>query len=238
MGKFTNISFLQIIKDIFINGTLYHLWYFPALILGLWITYFFMKKLGKQKTFLVTIILYLVGLFGDSYYGITEMSGIVTNIYNGIFYIFDYTRNGVFLVPLFLFLGYMVKTNKESKKYDSYLSLLFFICMTFEAIILQHFNLQRHDSMYLFLIPLMFFLFRYLMSKSNSSNKTLRFVATGIYILHPLFIVAIRFMSGILGLEKVLVQNNLILYAVVSLCSLVFMLFAEKTKGLVKNGKH
>ena len=150
------------IKDIFINGTLYHLWYFPALILGLWITYFFMKKLGKQKTFLVTIILYLVGLFGDSYYGITEMSGIVTNIYNGIFYIFDYTRNGVFLVPLFLFLGYMVKTNKESKKYDSYLSLLFFICMTFEAIILQHFNLQRHDSMYLFLIPLMFFLFRYL----------------------------------------------------------------------------
>ena len=40
MGKFANISFIQIIKDIFINGTLYHLWYFPALILGIWITYF------------------------------------------------------------------------------------------------------------------------------------------------------------------------------------------------------
>lgn len=238
MGKFTNISFLQIIKDIFINGTLYHLWYFPALILGLWITYFLLKKMDKQKAFLVTIILYLFGLFGDSYYGISEMSGIVTNIYNGIFSICDYTRNGLFLAPIFLCLGYMVKTNKESKKYDFHLSLLFFICMTLEGIILHHFNLQRHDSMYIFLIPLMFFLFRYLMSKSNSSNKTLRFVATGIYILHPLFIVAIRFMSGILGLEKVLVQNNLILYIVVSLVSLVFIFFVEKTKRLVKNGKH
>ena len=48
MGKFANISFIQIIKDIFINGTLYHLWYFPALILGIWITYFLIKKLGNN----------------------------------------------------------------------------------------------------------------------------------------------------------------------------------------------
>jgi len=58
------------------------------------------------------------------------------------------------------------------------------------------------------------------------------------YIIHPHFIVAIRFMSGILGLEKVLVENNLILYIVVSLVSLVFMLFVERAKGLIKNGKH
>ena len=45
MGKFNNISIFSIIKDILINGTLYHLWYFPALILGIWITYYFIKKL-------------------------------------------------------------------------------------------------------------------------------------------------------------------------------------------------
>ncbi len=44
MGKFNNISIFSIIKDILINGTLYHLWYFPALILGIWITYYFIKN--------------------------------------------------------------------------------------------------------------------------------------------------------------------------------------------------
>ena len=48
MGKFNNISIFSIIKDILINGTLYHLWYFPALILGIWITYYFIKKCSAK----------------------------------------------------------------------------------------------------------------------------------------------------------------------------------------------
>ncbi len=71
------------------------------------------------------------------------------------------------------------------------------------------------------------------MIKSNSSNKTLRFIAPGIYILYTLFMVAVRFLSRILVLKE-LVQNNLILYRVVSLSSLVFMLFVEKVVRLVK----
>ena len=59
MGNFSNIDFIQIIKDILINGTLYHLWYFPALILGLWITYYLIKKMGVKKTFLIAIFLSL-----------------------------------------------------------------------------------------------------------------------------------------------------------------------------------
>ena len=45
--------------------------------------------------------------------------------------------------------------------------------------------------------------------------------------------VAVRFLSRILVLKE-LVQNNLILYRVVSLSSLVFMLFVEKVVRLVK----
>lgn len=71
MGKFNNISIFSIVKDILINGTLYHLWYFPALILGIWITYYFIKKLGNRKTFIIVIVLYIIGLLGDSYYGLT-----------------------------------------------------------------------------------------------------------------------------------------------------------------------
>lgn len=51
MGSFKNIDIITILKDVFINGTLYHLWYFPALIVGVWITYYLVKKLGRKKGF-------------------------------------------------------------------------------------------------------------------------------------------------------------------------------------------
>ena len=89
MGSFKNIDIIIILKDIFINGTLYHLWYFPALIVGVWITYYLVKKLGRKKTLIATILLYIIGVFGDSYYGITIMNQITKNIYELIFNIFD-----------------------------------------------------------------------------------------------------------------------------------------------------
>lgn len=213
------------------------MWYFPALIAGLWITYFLVNKLKKKTTFLIVSILYLIGLFGDSYYGIAQTSGIITNIYNVIFKVCDYTRNGLFLVPIFIYLGYVVKTNKVNKSADLYISLCCFICMTIEGMVLHHLNYQRHDSMYIFLVPVMFFLFRYLMSKNSTSNKKLREISTGIYIFHPLFIVAIRFVSGIVGLEKIFVENNLILYLTVCLGTFLFTLLIQRGKGLFKNVK-
>ena len=83
----------------------------------------------------------------------------------------------------------------------------------------------------------MFFLFRYLMSKNSTSNKKLREISTGIYIFHPLFIVAIRFVSGIVGLEKIFVENNLILYLTVCLGTFLFTLLIQRGKGLFKNVK-
>ena len=42
------------------------------------------------------------------------------------------------------------------------------VFMSVEGSILHYYNLQRHDSMYLFLIPLMYFLFCYLMDQSKT----------------------------------------------------------------------
>lgn len=50
-GQLKNLSFLQLILNITINGTFYHLWYFSALVLGIFIVYFLLKKLSlKTKT--------------------------------------------------------------------------------------------------------------------------------------------------------------------------------------------
>ncbi len=231
MGKFSNIDIIILLKDIFIEGTLYHLWYFPALISGLWITYFLIKKLGN-KTLYIVVILYAMGLLGDSYYGVTKSFNLLNIIYDYIFKIFNYTRNGLFLAPIFLYLGYIVKGSK-SKKYDIYLSVLLFICMTIEGFILNSFSYQKHDSMYIFLIPFMYFIFRYLMT-SNLQNKKFRLMSQVVYIIHPLFIVVVRFLSGILNLDKVFVLNNLILYITVCLMSVIFSVIVCKVKGVVE----
>ena len=236
MGSFKNIDIITILKDFFINGTLYHLWYFPALIVGVWITYYLVKKLGRKKALIATILLYIIGVFGDSYYGITIMNQITKNIYELIFNIFDYTRNGLFYVPIFICLGHIIKAGtRKTTKFDLLYALLFFILMSVEGSILHYYNLQRHDSMYLFLLPLMYFLFCYLMDRSKTSNKKIRNIATYIYIFHPLFIVGIRFVSGIIGMDKIFVENNLILYLLVCITTTIFAFLIEKIKEVVKN---
>ena len=236
MGSFKNIDIITILKDFFINGTLYHLWYFPALIVGVWITYYLVKKLGRKKALIATILLYIIGVFGDSYYGITIMNQITKNIYELIFNIFDYTRNGLFYVPIFICLGHIIKAGtRKTTKFDLLYVLLFFILMSVEGSILHYYNLQRHDSMYLFLLPLMYFSFCYLMDHSKTLNKKIRNIATYIYIFHPLFIVGIRFVSGIIGMDKIFVENNLILYLLVCITTTIFAFLIEKIKKGVKN---
>lgn len=46
-------------------------------------------------------LLYLVGVGGDSYYGFTVAVPVLKTLYDGIFLVFSYTRNGLFFAPSF-----------------------------------------------------------------------------------------------------------------------------------------
>lgn len=222
MGEFKGFEpsrILYILKDFFIDGTFYHLWYFPALILGIWICFWAVKSFGVEKALLVTALLYLAGLLGDSYYGLINGNEIISGIYGGIFAVFDYTRNGLFYTPVFLCLGYFVKIGKRTGRYDLMYGFLMFLLMSAEGMILHRFRVQRHTSMYLFLIPLMFFIFRVIMSRNDGQDKRLRSMGTGIYIFHPMIIVGVRFAAKLAGVEKVFVGNNMVLYLTVCVVS-------------------
>ena len=65
---------------------------------------------------IICMILYLIGLFGDSYYGITSSFEITKNIYDVIFKTFEYTRNGLFYVPIYIYMGYMLKEKQLNIK--------------------------------------------------------------------------------------------------------------------------
>lgn len=66
---------------------------------GLAIVWRLVEKLDYPKGLAVAAVLYLVGLFGDSYYGIVGRLPVVKKFYDLLFQLFDYTRNGIFFAP-------------------------------------------------------------------------------------------------------------------------------------------
>ena len=139
----------NIIKDIVFDGTLYHLWYLPASIIGAAIAWYLVKKLNYPKALMVASVLYLIGLFGDSYYGITEKISCLNSLYTYIFQVTDYTRNGIFFAPIFFILGGFIADNRPQITFGkSFLGFAISLALMLgEAMILHHFDLQRHDSM-------------------------------------------------------------------------------------------
>ena len=221
MGEFQSKDAVKtILTGIFFRGTMYHLWYFPAVILGVWIVYFLFKTLGKERTYIVVGGLYFIGIFGDSYYGIIQGNILLENLYHVIFRVFGYTRNGLFYVPIFLVLGAWLSREQTIEKWKSVMGEVFsFIGMIAEGIILHTFDLQRHDSMYIFLIPYMIYFFRLLLLWTGERNKDVGKISLCIYIIHPLVIIGIRGMAKILHLEEVFIQNSICNFAAVTVFS-------------------
>ena len=60
-------------------------------------------------------------------------TGSLQSIYDVIFNVFDYTRNGIFYVPIFLYLGYWIGNSSFKKSYKYYF-IWFVVCLVFMLI--------------------------------------------------------------------------------------------------------
>ena len=227
----------NLMKDIFFDGTMYHLWYLPASMFGAVIAWTLVRKTGFYKALGITILLYVVGVFGDSYYGVVCNIPTIQRIYNHMFEMFDYTRNGLFFAPVFFVMGGMIadKVDRISRKKCVVGLSISILLMLAEGMVLHIFDLQRHDSMYFVLLPCMYFLFNLLIQLQGQRKERLRTMALAIYIIHPMVIVVVRLMAKILRLQTLLVGNSLIHYLTVCIVSMVIsFLFAKilyKVKG-------
>ena len=118
-GHFQGISIADFLRAFLFDGTFYHLWYLPASIVGVLIIYSIGYKLSFRFLVIICFILYLIGLFGDSYYGFIANSPVGI-FYDAIFYVSSYTRNGVFYAPIFLLMGAWMNTYKRRSKIAIY----------------------------------------------------------------------------------------------------------------------
>lgn len=217
-------SFGTFIKDILLNGTFYHLWYLPAAITGLFLTGLLLYYCKDWMVFIISLILYLFGLLGDSYYGIVIMVPWLQKLYEGIFSISEYTRNGLFFVPIFLMLGYYLgkqagRRSSMSKMQAGIGLAVSGVLLLGEGIGLYYLNWQRHDSMYILLPVVMVFLFMLMLQWDIRGGKRLNQIAMIVYIIHPAMIVAIRLTGKITRLTGLLVDQSLIHFILVTVCS-------------------
>ncbi len=245
----------NLIKDIVFDGTLYHLWYLPASILGGVIAWYLVKKLDYQKAFAVAAVLYLIGLFGDSYYGVIGSISVCSSFYALIFQVSDYTRNGIFFAPVFFVMGGFIADQREETAWkklvcshseqecaagSSKIDLLHenrilwngigmgltLALMLAEGLTLHHFQVQRHDSMYVFLLPCVYFLFLLLLQFRGNRYVWLRDVSLIIYLIHPMMIVVIRLAAKLFHLQALLVDNSVIHFLAVTAASAAFSVAA------------
>lgn len=197
-GHYRSMDFGKALKMLFFDGTFYHLWYFPACITGILLVWVLSRAFSARVLGMAAAALYAVGLLGDSYYGLLALLPGVRSLYEAGFQVFSYTRNGIFLVPVFLVMGGRCGATRAEGR-QSVLPVFYGICfgacfllMTLEGFVLHHFAWQRHDSMYLFLLPCMYFLYRLISCLQLTPRPLYRKIAMWIYILHPAVIVAVR----------------------------------------------
>lgn len=198
-GYFEGASPYTPLKLLLFDGVYYHLWYFPAMIMGIFIVRFLQKHFSPRSALAICVFLYFIGLSGDSYYGFAAENTLISTAYNIIFSVSTYTRNGIFMTPLFLLLGNSAPKASISERLSLYGFGTSFLLMTGEGMALRLLQVQRHDSMYLFLPLCAFFLYRLLLIPQIKPFPSLRKICGAVYVIHPALIIFIRGISKLLG---------------------------------------
>ena len=221
------------LKMLFFDGTFYHLWYFPAAVIGCILAAVLLRYTSLRTAMLAASLLWLFGLGGDSYFGLASRLPALKVIYSAVFSISSYTRNGIFFAPLFLLMGaavyeisrkkfWQLRDLREDRRTLSLLTAglaVSGVLMLTEGYLTYSLRLQRHNSMYLFLVPVMYFLFRLLLLVPGNAPVLARNISMLVYILHPAVIIALRGAAKAAGLTWLLVDNTLVQFLTVTAAS-------------------
>ena len=208
-----NMPLGTFIQTLLVNGILYHLWYFPAIITGSLLVMGLLTRLSFKQVFFIAVGLYVVGLGGDSWSGLAEHTPI-TPLYSLIFQLLAGTRNGIFFAPLFLLLGVLARrfAQKSASPHRYSYLMISLICLLLESYLLHHFTTPKHDSMYVFLPFVLLFFFPIIQQwQAPIIWKQAGRLSLWLYLLHPYTIAVTHFLSQKLPL----LQNNLINFFVV-----------------------
>lgn len=220
------------LKEIFFDGTFYHLWYLPAVLTGCLLLVLLLQFGSPLAISILVFALYVIGVLGDSYYNLVSQVPVLKMIFEGIFKISSYTRNGIFFAPAFLWMGVVLSNGgvRMSKKAAAAGFGVSMAGMLAEGFISYSFQWQKHNSMYFLLIPVMFYLFELLLLAEVPKMEIARDLSMYIYILHPLCIVLVRGAAAPLKMNSLLVEQSLVHYLAVVVVTVILSLVLLRVK--------
>lgn len=210
------------IKNVFLEGGHWHLWFFPALIFGVTLFTVLRRFLPLLSIVIVALALYAVGLFGDSYYSYLANSPTWFPLYESYAETFGmWTRNGLFFGFAFVALGALLAERNVSLRshWSGLLTLVSFALLWVEATWLRDHAAPPWYAynMMIFLVPTAIFLLLWLMSVNfsfggTSVAKWLRHSSLLIYGIHAYFIIQFESIR----------QQSLTFFLYVTGCSIAF----------------
>lgn len=188
---------LALVLALLYTGFYYHLWYFPAVIISLFILSKWKNKFKLKYLLIISFILLLFGAT-ETYYGVLPFS--VQEVLSYYYQIFFTTRNFLFFGLFYVVLGYRLGTKKDPYIEYSFLKLTVWIfLLIFEATILQN-TARLNSNILLSCIPLVYYLFISVIYQTNifKTKFPFRELSKYYYLVHPMVIfVAKTFFSGI-----------------------------------------
>lgn len=218
-GGFDASTLVRLLRDFLFNGTYYHLWFLPALLLAIPFVYVLYTTCKKRTMLIVTLLLYIIGMLFNIYGSLLVDVPVVSTIVKGYESALVTTRNGIFFGPIFITLGIFAKgfTKGNYRRPAGIAFLVSLFLLWGEASLLWYMGIM-HDlaSMYIMLIPCIFFLFIFLLGihlRTYPVYKTMRKMSLLIYVSHIYFIYIFL---------NILHMGNLPVYGFSILCSGLF----------------
>lgn len=184
----------------------FHLWYVGASVVAIGVASLLLKwNIKYRYMILVAAGLYILGLLGDSYYGLIEELVQIQpfKFLDGTYrYFFSNTQNGVFMGFPFFLCGMLFARGKI--RINKVIALIGFlvseILLFFEVFLLEHFEIAKDYNMFIFLIPATIFLFALVSNiqlKDRPVYKKLRVAGVLVYFSHLLVYKMVHYVAAI-----------------------------------------
>ena len=192
-------SVLHYILNAITYSTYKTIWFLPATVIGVLLTYFFYTKCGLKVTCAIAAMYYVVGCLGTSYSFVLIDNALLSKVLNIYNYIFSSSRNGLFNGFPFVVLGLLIakreeKGFSEENKKNLLMAVMLGIGFIAEAFIIkQKFHAVNVNTLFL-LIPFSYFFVSWCLGVQMQMNRAtafLRKMSTNIFLCQRLYLSAL-----------------------------------------------
>lgn len=207
------------IIEFFIYGSYYHMWYIVALIICIVITSIFYKTNKMNLLYIISIILYIVGVIGGAYYKLGSQIPLLSKLYELSLY--TQIRRYLLMGLPFFMVGYLIYYIKEVPKNINFTIIITAILFVLEIVIVNKFDLQKDIVITFFLYPFVVQIFMLCLKYPLENIKpkiNIGKLSSFIYFVHPLIIF-------ILG--KFILGQTLLYFVTCFVSTLVALIFIK-----------